>query len=106
MNHVDCVIKRDVYLQKMHSCSKNIRGLSFLFEKYPWYIKKKKKKYIYIMGDIAWVFRVVERKTCLHVIDFLFNYNFPKDPLFKTMSPFIIYTYRNLCSSGNFSFWL
>ena len=28
MNHVDCVIKRDVYLQKMHSCSKNIRGRS------------------------------------------------------------------------------
>ena len=27
MNHVDCVIKRDVYLQKMHSCSKNIRYL-------------------------------------------------------------------------------
>ena len=24
MNHVDCVIKRDVYPQKMHSCSKNI----------------------------------------------------------------------------------
>ena len=22
-NHVDCVIKRDVYPQKMHSCSKN-----------------------------------------------------------------------------------
>ena len=29
MNHVDCVIKRDVYQQNMHSCSKNIRGLSF-----------------------------------------------------------------------------
>ena len=29
-NHVDCVIKRDVYPQKMHSCSKNIRGISFL----------------------------------------------------------------------------
>ena len=28
MNHVDCVIKRDVYLQKMHSCSKYIRGIS------------------------------------------------------------------------------
>ena len=28
MNHVDCVIKRDVYPQKMHSCSKNIRGIS------------------------------------------------------------------------------
>ena len=28
MNHVDCVIKRDVFPQKMHSCSKNIRGTS------------------------------------------------------------------------------
>ena len=27
--HVECVIKRDVYPQKMHSCSKNIRGISF-----------------------------------------------------------------------------
>ena len=27
-NHVDCVIKRDVYPQKMHSCSKNIPGIS------------------------------------------------------------------------------
>ena len=30
MNHVDCVIKRDIYLQKMHSCSKNIYCISFL----------------------------------------------------------------------------
>ena len=28
MNHIDCVIKRDVYPQKMHSCSKNIRAIS------------------------------------------------------------------------------
>ena len=28
MNHVDCVIKRDVYSQKIYSCSKNIRGIS------------------------------------------------------------------------------
>ena len=28
MNHVDCIIKRDVYSQKMHSCSKNIHGIS------------------------------------------------------------------------------
>ena len=26
MNDVDCVIKRDVYPQNVHSCSKNIRG--------------------------------------------------------------------------------
>ena len=28
MNHVDWVIKHDVYPQKMPSCSKNIRGIS------------------------------------------------------------------------------
>ena len=28
MNYVDCVIKRDVYPQKMHSCSENIHGIS------------------------------------------------------------------------------
>ena len=28
MNNVDCVIKSDVYPYKMHSCSKNIRGIS------------------------------------------------------------------------------
>ena len=28
MNRVDCVKQRDVYPQKMHSCSKNIRGIS------------------------------------------------------------------------------
>ena len=39
INHVDCVIKREVYPQKMHSCSKNIRG------------KQYQKKYV--MGDIA-----------------------------------------------------
>ena len=27
MNHADCVIKRDFFPQKMHSCSKNIRGI-------------------------------------------------------------------------------
>ena len=27
MNHVDCVIKCDVYPQKMHSCSKNIHRI-------------------------------------------------------------------------------
>ena len=39
MNHVDCFIKRDVYLQKMQSCSKNIPTIS--------------KNYI--MGDIPWI---------------------------------------------------
>ena len=28
MNDVDCVIKRDVYPQNVHSCSKNISGIS------------------------------------------------------------------------------
>ena len=28
MNHVDYVLKRDVYPQKIHSCSKDIRGIS------------------------------------------------------------------------------
>ena len=28
MNRIDCVIKRDVYPQKIHSCSKNNRGIS------------------------------------------------------------------------------
>ena len=28
MNDVDCVIKRDVYPQNVHSCSKNFRGIS------------------------------------------------------------------------------
>ena len=29
MNDVNCVIKRDVYPQNVHSFSKNIRGISF-----------------------------------------------------------------------------
>ena len=33
MNRVDCVIKRDVYPQKKHSCSKNIRGISLFVSK-------------------------------------------------------------------------
>ena len=46
MNHVDCVIKRDVYTQKIHSCSKNIRGIS---------------KNIYYHGRYCMGIRVVER---------------------------------------------
>ena len=41
INPVDCIIKRDVYSQKMHPCSKNICGISFFVKKYPWFIKKK-----------------------------------------------------------------
>ena len=33
MNHADCVITRDVYLQKMDSYSKNIRDISLLYSK-------------------------------------------------------------------------
>ena len=50
MNNVDCVIKRDTYPQKMHSCSKNIDGISVFVLKYPLYIKK------YIIGVNAWLF--------------------------------------------------
>ena len=31
MNHADCILKHEVYLQKMYSCSKNIRGVSFFY---------------------------------------------------------------------------
>ena len=58
MNHFDCVIKRDVYLQKMHSCSKNIRGVSAFVLK----ISVVYKKSIYIMGDIAWIFAKLKDK--------------------------------------------
>ena len=50
MNHVDYVIKRDVYPQKIHSCPKSIRGISvFVLKVSVVYIYKN----IYIMGDIA-----------------------------------------------------
>ena len=29
INHLDFVIKHDIYPQKMHSCSKNTHGISF-----------------------------------------------------------------------------
>ena len=52
MNHVDYVIKRDVYPQKMHSCSKNIRGISFLVLKISVVYQEK-----YIIDVNAWVIR-------------------------------------------------
>ena len=59
MNHVDYVINCDVYPQKMHSCSKNIRGISvFVLKISVVYIKI----YIYIMGDIAWIFAYLKDK--------------------------------------------
>ena len=42
MNHVDYVIKRDVYPQKMPSCSKNIRGISVFVLKICIVYKKKR----------------------------------------------------------------
>ena len=52
MNHADCVVKLDVYPQKMHSCSGNIRGIPVFVLK----ISVVYKKNIYIMGDIALIF--------------------------------------------------
>ena len=57
MNHADCVIKRDVYPQKMHTCSKNIRGISVFVLKNIRGISGKK-----IMGDIAWIFALLKDK--------------------------------------------
>ena len=48
MNHVDCVMKRHVYPQKMLSCSKNIRGISVFALKISVGYQKE-----YIMDDIA-----------------------------------------------------
>ena len=50
MNHVDYVIKGDVYPQKMHSCSKNIHGISVFVLKISVIYQKN------IMGDIAKIF--------------------------------------------------
>ena len=47
MVHADYVIKRDVYPQRMHLCSKNIRGISFFVQRISVYIKK------YIMVVVA-----------------------------------------------------
>ena len=52
MNHIDCVMKRDVYPQEMHSYTKNIRGISFFVLKVSVVYQEK-----YIIGVIAWVFR-------------------------------------------------
>ena len=59
MNHADCVIKRDFFPQEMHSCSKNIRGISSFCSKNIRGISKK-----YIMGDTAWTFAWLKDKYC------------------------------------------
>ena len=57
MNNVDCIIKRDVCPQKMHLCSKNIRGISvFVIKTFMVYQTK------YIIGVIAWLFRYLIHK--------------------------------------------
>ena len=50
MNHVDCVIKRDVYWQKIHSCSKNIRDISFFVLKIPMVYQEMIHHRCYCMG--------------------------------------------------------
>ena len=50
MNHVDCVIKHDVYPQKMHSCSKNICGISFFVLKISVVYQEKICHWCYCMG--------------------------------------------------------
>ena len=62
MTNVDCVIKRDVYPQKMYSCSKNISGISVFVSKNIRGISKKKR---YTIGVIAWLFRQLKRKIYL-----------------------------------------
>ena len=57
MNHVDYVIKHDLYAQKMHSCSKNIRGISFFVLKISVLYQEK-----YIICVLAWVFRLLKDK--------------------------------------------
>ena len=51
IDHVDCVIKRDIYLKKKLLCSKNICGISFSVLKISVVYQEK-----YIIGVIAWVF--------------------------------------------------
>ena len=48
MNHVYCVIKRDVYPQKMHLCSKNIRGVSS-------FVLKISLVYCIYVKNMSWV---------------------------------------------------
>ena len=54
MNHVDCVIKHDVYPHRMLLCSKNIRVISFFVLK----ISDISKKIIYI----SWL--ILHRYSC------------------------------------------
>ena len=51
MNHVDFVIKRDVYPYKRYSCSKNIRGISFFVLKLSMVYQEKLYHRCYCMGN-------------------------------------------------------
>ena len=50
INHVDCVIKRDFFPQKMHSCSKKICGVSFFVLKISMVYQEKIYHSCYCMG--------------------------------------------------------
>ena len=57
MNYVDCVIKRDVYPQNVHSCSKNIRRISGFF-----FLKKETSLCVCVCVCVCVMdIRVVER---------------------------------------------
>ena len=55
MNDVDCVRKREVYPQNVHSYSKNIRWMSVFILKISCVYQRK-----YIMSDIAWIFALLK----------------------------------------------
>ena len=58
---IDCVIQRDVYPQKMHSCSKNIRGISFFVLK------------ISVVYDLIFFQITMERSQSLICLGFLLS---------------------------------
>ena len=89
MNHVYCVIKRDVYPQKMHSCSKNIRAISVFVLKISVVYKK-----IYILGDIYGGTEV----TCAFFLLLLFI-SFPRDN--DSFSGFFFFFTKKDCNKQN-----
>ena len=60
MNHINCVMKCHVYPQKMHSCSNNIRGLSFFVLKISMICQEKVYHRCYCTG-----IPLVERWNCI-----------------------------------------
>ena len=59
MNHFDSVIKRDVHPQKMHSCSKVIRGISVFVLKISVVYQTE-----YIMGIRVFEIRLFTKERC------------------------------------------